>query len=185
MSCLLPFPYTPKPNEQSGACLPCFYIALTTTWLLHGQAPCFRMPSLPLLPLLLPPLTSLSKWQFSLLCFQQSQWSKLCSLTTEQLADNDLAYSQRIRSDLWFSHGIYTWTHKCWVLAVWHTAESHKHVYLMCIGTHHVQTNTAFIDWFTSSCCGTTTTNGCVYSHLLEMFLWNLQISDLSKQRNV
>lgn len=172
MLCLLPFPYTPKPNEQSSARLPCFYIALTTTWLFHGQAPCFRMPSLPLLPLLLPPLTSLSKWQFILLCFQHSQWSKLCSLTTEWLADNDLAYSQRIRSDLWFSQGIYTWTHKCWVSQKgmrMHTAESHKHVYMMCISTHHVQTNMAFIDWltdwFTSPCCGMGKTNGCFYSH--------------------
>lgn len=108
------------------------------------------MPSLPLLPLLLPPLTSLSKWQFILLCFQQSQWSQLCSLTTERLADNDLAYSQRIRSDLWFSHGIYTWTHKSWVSQkgmCMHTAESHKHMYMMCISTLHVHVHALVIDW--------------------------------------
>lgn len=126
MSCLLPFPYTPKPNEQHGA-HPAAVAPLSlllrsvllhqTPYFLHFQVKSFlhAVFSLSLVtrfslgsalhpsfkPSINPSLLSRS------LC-SQSQRSPRCGLTTEKLAASDLAWPHRLRSELSLSNGIYT-----------------------------------------------------------------------------
>lgn len=163
MSCLLPFPYTPKPNEQHGVCPPAFTlsslqsvsssIGLLPSWLHHSSVLWF-LSSLSPTSLFAPPsidpslkptiYLNLISWS---LC-SQTQCFPLCGLTTQWLADNDLAWPQRLRSELSLSHGIYTWAHKWWVPQKgmrMHPTQPHMHVDIMCASTHsHVQTSMAF-----------------------------------------
>lgn len=121
MSCLLPFPYTPKPNEQHGARLQHFLHPrykdlpfpppgsfLTLAPLCRGRSVSFSSPIFFFSSFL--PRSSLQTIYLSYSVFMKPVFSvaaltPVCGLTTLRLAANDLAWPQRLRSELSLSHG--------------------------------------------------------------------------------
>lgn len=151
MSCLLPFPYTPKPNEQHGArplaLAPSSLRSVSSfNGLLSFSTSSILCAAVYLIFVILTPsIPQTIHLPFFCLC-TQSQRSPLCGLTTQRLAANDLAWPQRLGSALSLSHGIYTQTNKQMGAPQRHVhTQLHMHVDILCASTHpHMQTHTAF-----------------------------------------
>lgn len=148
MSCLLPFPYTPKPNEQSGARPPAStqsslllqsvssyirFLPSCPSWL-HRSSTLWSMSSSSPIFLLVPPSIHPSNHPFILLCFHGAYALSSSAphhyLTTQRRAANDLARPQRLRSELSLSHGIYTHSHTFRQMGApqWHVHAHHIHI---------------------------------------------------------
>lgn len=98
MSCLLPFPYTTKPNEEHRACPPAFTLSSVLQLNLSLPQSESRPPVLSSLlwfilfssPVLLYSIHP-SNYPLSYSAPMKSQRSKWCVLTTQRLVANDLA----------------------------------------------------------------------------------------------
>lgn len=134
MSCLLPFPYTPKPNEQHGArplaLAPSSLRSVSSfNGLLSFSTSSILCAAVYLIFVILTPsIPQTIHLPFFCLC-TQSQRSPLCGLTTQRLAANDLAWPQRLGSALSLSHGIYTQTNKQMGAPQRHVHASHTATY--------------------------------------------------------
>lgn len=116
MSCLLPFPYTPKPNKQHGAGIPVFALSSLHTfsssirllplglsyvlWFVTSLSPTLFAPLA-----INPPLKPTIYLALPFMKLMFSPCSSLCGLTTQWPADS------LIRSKLSLSHSRYTYYH--------------------------------------------------------------------------
>lgn len=116
MSCLLPFPYTPKPNEQRRAGLQESLCPEFSSFCLHLSLGSFHFyPPKATVRLILvihfaPPTIHHSNHlvhsAFRAIRLFQSLFPLPCGLTTRRRLANDLAWPQRLRSEMSLFHGI-------------------------------------------------------------------------------
>lgn len=188
MSCLLPFPYTPKPNEQHGArcpalrlhcnlppssdrLLPSWLHRSSMLWSVSSSAIFLFAPSIlpSLKPAIYPPLLS---WSL------RFRGRALAAMWPHHLEAGSqwpgMAFQAKVSAVTLPWRTVYTHTHRsiCGPHEgmYMHASEPHMHVYIACASTHpHMQTYEAFM----------LPIQNCL-TYILQQWQWVIVIADLS-----